>query len=714
MDRVRIGMIGAGGIASRHLDDLLSFEDVTVAAMSDPDQDRARMLAGRCTAKVYTKVAEMLDAEKLDAVYICVPPFAHGDIEQQVIARGLPFFVEKPLAVGSEIAESIAAQIAEKNLLTAVGYHWRYLDTTEEAHDLLSKNPARMALGYWLDSTPPPAWWRKQSESGGQMVEQTTHIFDLARVLVGDVRRVYAAGSRIQRSGYANADVFDVTTATLHFTSGAVGTMSSTCLLNWPHRIGLHLFGDGLAIELSEHEIMIDSGHGRPVRRAESNPFMREDRAFIDAVQGKANQIRATYADALITHRLTTAATRSAEQETAIDLDVIPTATVKINKAAVIEPLRRPTRDLPPDMRVITSLGVEREGQVYFFSYDEGGLPPGQFRVETLYTGLSAGTELTFYKATNPYLRARWDSEWGVFASGDPSIRLPMPFMGYMEVARVTESRVPGVQVGQVIAATYGHKTGHTLNPVHELYTPLDDDFDPLLGIYVGQMGPICANGLLHAAAALVGRDVRSLGDGVRGRNVLIMGAGVIGLLTGLFALEQGAANVAIADRTPERLEAARGLGLQPINESQIETWQYCKERWHYGANDRGADVVFQCRAQSASLHTALRSLRPQGTVVDLAFYQGGASDVRLGEEFHHNGLTVVCAQIGRVPRGLTDTWPRQRLAAETVSLLRKHSAAVRQHVITDVVPLEQAPEIFNALAERRRVIIQTVFQAAP
>ncbi len=53
------------------------------------------------------------------------------------------------------------------------------------------------------------------------------------------------------------------------------------------------------------------------------------------------------------------------------------------------------------------------------------------------------------------------------------------------------------------------------------------------------------------------------------------------------------------------------------------------------------------------SLHTALKALRPQGTAIDLAFYQGGADALRLGEEFHHNGLSIRCAQINRVPRGL-------------------------------------------------------------
>lgn len=323
MDRVRVGFIGAGGIASRHIGNCLGFDDVDLVAVADPMRERAQAQAARGGASVYTNHEEMLDKEQLDALYICVPPFAHGALELTAIERRLPFFVEKPLATTWATAQSIAAGIAAHNLVTAVGYHWRYLDTTEEAQELLSKKPARLALGYWLDSTPPPAWWSRQEQSGGQMVEQTTHIFDLARVLVGDVTKVYAAGARLDRPAYPAADVLDVTVATLHFASGALGTMTSTCLLNWPHRIGLHLFCEGLAIELSEFELMIDVGQGRPIRRAEGDPFVREDRAFVDAVQGKANRIRAPYHEALQSFQLTLAANQSAQEGRPLDLHTL-------------------------------------------------------------------------------------------------------------------------------------------------------------------------------------------------------------------------------------------------------------------------------------------------------------------------------------------------------------------------------------------------------
>jgi threonine dehydrogenase-like Zn-dependent dehydrogenase len=361
------------------------------------------------------------------------------------------------------------------------------------------------------------------------------------------------------------------------------------------------------------------------------------------------------------------------------------------------------------DRRTIRSLGVQAPGRLHLWSYEEAPLEDGQFRVETLYSGFSAGTELTFVKGTNPYLGARWDPEFCVFVPDEPSARYPVPFLGYMEVGRVVESRTPAVDKGVVVAMAYGHKTGHTVDARREFFLVLPPEIDPMLGVYVAQMGPICANGVLHAAAEFVGADVRDLGDGVRGRNVLVIGGGVIGLLTALFARRAGAAEVIVADPSPFRCEKARALGLRAEDEADV--WRVCKERWSHGGPDRGADVVFQCRARSASLHEALRALRPQGAVIDLAFYQSGASDLRLGEEFHHNGLTVRCAQIGRVPRGTGQAWGRRRLAVETVDLLREQGPALREHLITDVARLEDAPAFVSDLVTRRRDFLQIVFE---
>jgi threonine dehydrogenase-like Zn-dependent dehydrogenase len=358
--------------------------------------------------------------------------------------------------------------------------------------------------------------------------------------------------------------------------------------------------------------------------------------------------------------------------------------------------------------RQIQSLGIEREGQAYIFPYGEGDAPEGQVRLETLYTGFSAGTELTFMKHTNPYFHSRWDADRGVFIAGEPSLDYPVPFLGYMEVARVVESRTPAFRRGQVVATTFGHKSGHTADPARDVLIPLPSGLDPILGVFVAQMGPIAANGILHADAEFFGPEVGRLGQSLTDRPVLVIGAGSVGLMTALFAQRAGASEIVVADPSPFRRERIEALGLVAMDEEQA--WQHARTHWHSGG-ERGADFVFQTRAHAGSLHTALRALRPQGTVIDLAFYQGGAEALRLGEEFHHNGLAIRCAQINRVPRGLAHLWDRRRLALETVGLLQEQAPALLREVITHVVPFADAPAFLAELVENRPDFMQIVFE---
>ena len=323
MTRTRIGFIGAGGIAHRHFNVLDQFDDVEIVAVCDTDFARATDAAARFGARAFDDAKAMLDAVPVDAVYICVPPFAHGAPERAVLRRGLPFFVEKPVALDLETARAIADDVAQAGVVTAVGYHWRYLDTVDEVRGMLERNPARLLSGYWLDSTPPPRWWWREDRSGGQMVEQTTHLLDLARYLVGDVTRAYGLAGRTDRAAFPGLDVPTVSSASLLFADGTIGNFTSTCLLDWNHRVGLHLFGEGFAIELTDHDSMIDTGNGRPVRQAKGDPVEREDRDFIDAVQGKENRIRCPYADAVATHALALAVGESARSGQPVTFDTL-------------------------------------------------------------------------------------------------------------------------------------------------------------------------------------------------------------------------------------------------------------------------------------------------------------------------------------------------------------------------------------------------------
>lgn len=309
-----IGIIGAGNVAARHADVLSCFPDVTIAGIADTDAAKARALASRHGCPAYGGHTDLLDAGGLDAVYVCVPPFAHGTPELDAIAANLPIFVEKPLALDLATAERIAAALREKSLVSAVGHHWRYLDVLTRARELLDGHTVRLALGHWLDRVPPVPWWLRREMSGGQVLEQAIHVLDLARTLVGEITMVHA----VPGGEAADGEIDRATAAVMRFAGGAAGLLAATCLLNHKHRVGLEVHAEGIALDLSETRLTIN---GDTVIEDPGQAKIRVDRAFIDAVRGKDADVRVPYEEALRTHRVAHALARSAAGEGPVTVD---------------------------------------------------------------------------------------------------------------------------------------------------------------------------------------------------------------------------------------------------------------------------------------------------------------------------------------------------------------------------------------------------------
>jgi myo-inositol 2-dehydrogenase/D-chiro-inositol 1-dehydrogenase len=325
MRACRVGLVGAGGVAQRHARVLAGFEDVELLGVTDVAPDAAEALAGAHGARTFRDVDELLAAGP-DAVYVCVPPFAHGPAEEAVIAAGVPLFVEKPVAVDMETAERIAALVERRGLLTAVGHHWRYLHIVEEARHLLADRPVRMVNGAWLDRVPPVDWWVRRARSGGPVVEQAAHVLDLVRLLVGEATEVTAYGDG-RPPPVAGADIDSVTAATVRFASGAVGTLAAACVLAWKHRAGVEILADGLALGLAEDGLTIRDADGE--RHLPADPDGARvvvDRAFVDAVRGIGDDVRVPYAEALRTQRLALAVAESARTGRSVALPTGPAA----------------------------------------------------------------------------------------------------------------------------------------------------------------------------------------------------------------------------------------------------------------------------------------------------------------------------------------------------------------------------------------------------
>jgi hypothetical protein len=104
MAATRVGIVGAGWIAKVHLRVLSGFDDVKVVGVSSRSLEAAGRLADPVGARVYPDYRSMLDGAELDAVFVCVPPYAAAEPVLAVVDRGIALFAEKPLGVDDESA----------------------------------------------------------------------------------------------------------------------------------------------------------------------------------------------------------------------------------------------------------------------------------------------------------------------------------------------------------------------------------------------------------------------------------------------------------------------------------------------------------------------------------------------------------------------------------------------------------------------------------
>lgn len=313
---LRIAMIGAGGVAQRHARVLGELDGARVVSVVDPVPEAASALARATGARALAEVGDALD--EADAAYVCVPPFAHGDAEAAVLERDLPLFVEKPVGVDLAGAERIAALVEKAGVVTGTGYHWRCLDTVALLREELAGRPPLLATGHWWGTRPAVGWWQHMDRSGGQVIEQLTHVTDLARMLLGTPTAVTAVGGRaVAGAPDVNAplregsDVDDATAALVRFESGAALLLSATCALDSLYGAGLIVTAPGLVAEIGEEQLRLTHGRQSRTIATGEDPRVVVDREFLEAVRGEREQATVPYAEALATHRLGLAITEA-------------------------------------------------------------------------------------------------------------------------------------------------------------------------------------------------------------------------------------------------------------------------------------------------------------------------------------------------------------------------------------------------------------------
>jgi len=312
---LKLVVIGAGWIVPFHLDALDRLGRTALVGVASARAERAAAVAEPRGAVASADPIRLLEELRPDVAYVCVPPVAAVALGEALVERGIPFLIEKPLAaLDAEGPVRLERAIAERHLVVGVGYHLRGLDGIAELRRQIGERQIEFVAARWLDGTPDAAWWRRVDQGGGQVIEQATHLYDIARHLVGEAEVLGARSVRADEPADDGADVADATVALLRFDGGAIGTFSNS-RRHPGATVDIEFAGPGVHAVIARvadgpggWEIRIRDETGARTIGPGRDPYEAQAEAFLDAVEaGDPTAVLSTYADALGTDRLTRA-----------------------------------------------------------------------------------------------------------------------------------------------------------------------------------------------------------------------------------------------------------------------------------------------------------------------------------------------------------------------------------------------------------------------
>lgn len=232
MRPLRIGILGSGLVAAVHAKHLAAASGVTIAAVcgTTPERTAAFVHAHAPEALGITRFADLLTCG-LDALYVCLPPFAHDGQVEQAAAEGLHVFLEKPLSLDPARADSMAAAITKSGVVSQVGFHIRHSPVGRRLRALLDAGeagtPTLFTASYWANDLHAP-WWRRKDRSGGQVFEQAIHAYDLARWLLGDVATASGHLALLGKGEIPGYTADDTSAGLLRCRNGALAVISAS------------------------------------------------------------------------------------------------------------------------------------------------------------------------------------------------------------------------------------------------------------------------------------------------------------------------------------------------------------------------------------------------------------------------------------------------------------------------------------------------------
>jgi len=319
--KIKVAILGMGGMGYAHADQLLKMDDVEIAALCSTSDNAQRFNESRGTAiPIYHDFDRMLEEVALDALYVNIPPYAHCGQIEKAAAKKIAVFTEKPLALTVERSESIARAVQENNVKSMMGYHMRFGGAVQHVKKLmnagLTGKPTLYSAAYECNSLHSP-WWIRKELCGGQVFEQVIHLYDMALYLMGPFDSLCGFVSNICHQDVENYTVEDTSSVVIRFKSGALGSITgSNCSIPDRWVGGFKVVFENCVAEFSDYDrvkLTWTKGEVREeVLSFSTDVRWAEDRYFIDVLKGEKEEF-APIREGLEGVRTVDAAVRSSE-----------------------------------------------------------------------------------------------------------------------------------------------------------------------------------------------------------------------------------------------------------------------------------------------------------------------------------------------------------------------------------------------------------------
>lgn len=225
-------MIGLGKMGLSHVSIVRAHPDVELVAACDTMTYLTDVLSKYTGLKCYADLDEMLASEQLDAVVVSTPSRLHAAMVQKALERGLHVFCEKPFVLDVGDGERLVDLAAAKQLVTQVGYHYRFVGAFQEAARIARSGALgdihhvrAEAYGPVVLRAKGGTWRQAKNEGGGALYDYACHAIDLVNFIAGPPASV----SGVVRHGVFSRDVEDEVYCSMHFTNGASGQLC----VNW-------------------------------------------------------------------------------------------------------------------------------------------------------------------------------------------------------------------------------------------------------------------------------------------------------------------------------------------------------------------------------------------------------------------------------------------------------------------------------------------------